>query len=133
MDEVSAGVLFKALAPLFGSIGVVLVVLAKTIDRLLPNPNDKLMRKMAAQTNALHNSHLGDAARDPDGRLKWWFPQGFSAIFEEILDTQKKILEAINNLASKMDTTEMIGDAWMMQAKAMSSIAESVGEHGKGQ
>lgn len=128
-DILAAGALFKALGPLLASIGAVMVILAKLIDRLIPNPTDKLLRKIAMQTQALHEAHLGDSAIDDEGRKKWWFPQGMVTTLEHILDTQKETLVTLKQLSEKMDMGAVLGESQMIMAAAVKSLAATASEN----
>lgn len=109
----------KALSPVLGLFGAALLVLSKILDRLIPDPTRKLLHKISLQTHDLHKAHLGDTARDDDGRLKWWFPQELGDTLEEILGVQRKILDQLHRLNEKWDIGDKIGEAQMIQARAV--------------
>jgi hypothetical protein len=49
---------------------------------------DKLLMKMAAQTNELHVAHLGPGSRDDEGRLRWWVRQ---SMVDAIVETRDEL------------------------------------------
>jgi hypothetical protein len=128
MEGIDAGVLLKTFGPILAGYATAMLLLVKVIERLVPNKWERVLEKMALQTADLHEAHLGDPAHDPDGRLKWWFPQDLAKTLRALIKGQEAVVSELRSLNAKWDVGEvgeMVGQAQLTQAQALEKIANA--------